>query len=156
VSYAMIGNTVLEEKPEAELSDEAAELLADARAEAIEAVRELHREIKGDGTGSLTERPGYWLGRLEGAILGLVVAGDLAQESVRPASLGAETVKFAVEALKPDGTWIEMRSRGDGEAGARALYEMLAGGKRATDFGAALRLVERRSRTAVRVLETDE
>lgn len=76
MSVAMVGSTVLREVPERE---EEMELLWAARAEALATVMELH------GVGGLSaaaadvrERPDYWLGRLEGVVLGLVAAVDLA------------------------------------------------------------------------------
>jgi hypothetical protein len=90
VNYAMIGGTVLEEVPEdvSRLGEEATELVAEARAEAIETLRELHRNDGRLQYGGAVEvapddvrlKPEYWLGRLEGAVLGLVVAMDLATE----------------------------------------------------------------------------
>lgn len=82
MSMAIVGDVVLREVSDADLADEAAELMAEARAEAVEALRELHRIGVTEHAVADPERdPHYWLGRLEGVVLGLVVAMDLAMEA---------------------------------------------------------------------------
>lgn len=85
MSMAMVGDTVLEEAPAestVKLEPELV-LLASARAEAIETLAELHRiGSMSAAAADMRERPGYWLGRLEGVIIGLAAASDEVVESL--------------------------------------------------------------------------
>jgi hypothetical protein len=75
MSLAMIGDAVLLER--VDVKDELL-LLAEAREEALAALRELREAGELSFTAKdLWSRPGYWLGRLEGTVIGLVAASDM-------------------------------------------------------------------------------
>lgn len=78
MSVVIVGDTVLEERYDGGVAG-SKKLLASARAEALATLRELHRcEGMSASAADMRERPAYWLGRLEGVVLSLIVAADLA------------------------------------------------------------------------------
>jgi hypothetical protein len=123
-------------------------LLASVRDDAVMTLRELHRRTHDRERGlsaeafDVRDRPEYWLGELEGTVLGLVASIDVVlDESATSAT--EPVVNYLVEARKGGRDWITMSNAGDDEVAGRMMHQDWLASKRHGNWSTEYRLVKR-------------